>query len=347
MNLIEDYTKLDPSGVEIALTLFPEQIKTTFEQAINTDIPKMEFNAVLISGMGGSSNAAKMLEGIYESDFKVPFDIDIHNDYDLPIWVNNKTLMIANSYSGNTEETLTGLAEAKQRGCQILAITTGGKLAELVRSGEIYGVIVDPQKTNPTGFPKTGLGISFGALFGTLTKVGLLNIKKEDIFNDLDELIEIRKKWNVKENAQWIHYSIPVLLGGRPFLGALNAGRNAMCEISRNFTMFFDFPEVNHVLVEATQKPLDAKKIKYLFFESKFNHDRVKLRYKITKKLFEEQGLETATYELKTSTVLSQSLELAHYCAWIGFYLSILDDTDPGPEPWIIKLKESLSQPQY
>ena len=48
MNLIEDYTKLDPSGVEIALTLFPEQIKTTFEQAINTDIPKMEFNAVLI-----------------------------------------------------------------------------------------------------------------------------------------------------------------------------------------------------------------------------------------------------------------------------------------------------------
>jgi len=86
---------------------------------------------------------------------------------------------------------------------------------------------------------------------------------------------------------------------------------------------------------------------KYLFFESKFIHERVKLRFKITKELFKEQGLTTKTYELKTSSVLSQSLELAHFCAWLGFYISILDDSDPGPEPWIIKLKESLSQPVH
>jgi len=345
MNLNEDYTKLDPSGVEKALTAFPEQILTTFKQALDFDIPKLELDAILISGMGGSSNAAKILESVYESDFKVPYDIDIHNDYELPIWCNNKTLVIANSYSGNTEETLTGLAEARKRGCLTLAITTGGKLADMIRSGEIYGVIVDPENTNPTGFPKTGLGVSVGALFGAMVKVGLLKITTEELTKDLAEIVEIRKNWNVKEMAEKLHGSMPVLFGGRPFIGALNAGRNAMCEISRNFTEFYDFPEVNHVLVEAVAKPALALQKKYIFFESRFNHERVKLRYKITKDIFAERKLSTMSYVLSTSSVLSQSLELAHYCAWLGFYISILDDTDPGPEPWILKLKSALAQP--
>ena len=344
MNLNEDYTKLDPSGVERSLEIFPEQIKTTFNQAFNSDLPKMEFNAVLISGMGGSSNAAKILEGLYESDFKVPYDIDIHNDYGLPVWVNNKTLMIASSYSGNTEETLSGLAEARKRGCQIVAVTTGGKLAEMIRSGEIFGVIVDPEQTNPTGYPKTGLGISFGALFGTLAKIDLLKITEDELINAINELVEIRRTWDTKTIAEWLHGSIPVLLSGRPLLGALNAGRNAMCEISRNFTEFYDFPEVNHVLVEAVAKPAAALQKKYLFFESNFNNERIKLRYKITRDIFTQQNLSSMSYTLNSSSILGQSLELAHYCAWVGFYISILDNTDPGPEPWILKLKSALSE---
>lgn len=344
MNLNEDYTKLDPDGVERALTLFPEQIRISFNQAINSDIPKLEFDAVLISGMGGSSNAAKILESVYESDFKVPYDIDIHNDYGLPIWCNDKTLVIANSYSGNTEETISGLIEARKRGCITLAVTTGGKLADMIRNGEVYGVVVDPEDTNPTGYPKTGLGVSLGALFGAMVKVGLLKITPDELDKHLAELIEVRKSWNTKEIAEKLHGSIPVLFGGRPFIGALNAGRNAMCEISRNFTEFYDFPEVNHVLVEAVGKPAPALQKKYLFFESQFNNERVKLRYEISKKIFSEQGLSTISYTLNTASVFSQSLELAHYCAWLGFYISILDDTDPGPEPWILKLKDALSK---
>lgn len=344
MNLNEDYTKLDPSGVEKALEKFPDQILTTFNQALNSNIPELKFDAVLISGMGGSSNAAKILESVYESDFKVPYDIDIHNDYDLPIWCDNKTLVIANSYSGNTEETLSGLIEARKRGCVTLAVTTGGKLADMIRGGEVFGVVVDPESTNPTGYPKTGLGVSLGALFGAMVKVGLLKITSEELSIHLEELIQVRKKWNVKEMARELHGSIPVLFGGRPFIGALYAGRNAMCEISRNFTEFYDFPEVNHVLVEAVGKPSSALSKKYLFFESNFNHERVKLRYKITQDLFREQNLAFSIYNLSLSSKLGQALELSHYCAWLGFYLSILDDTDPCPEPWILKLKAELNK---
>lgn len=342
MNLNADYTKLDPDGVERALTLFPEQIKNTFDQALASNIANFEFDSVVISGMGGSSNAGKIVQGLIEDSYNKP--VVVFNDYNLPNWVNSKTLVVLNSYSGNTEETLSGYVKAREKNCQIVGLTTGGKLGDMIRNSDISGVVIDPKDTNPTGFPKSGLGVSLGGLIGLLNKVGVLNITKTDLDSALGELMAVRKSWNTKEIAEKLHGSIPVLFGGRPFIGALNAGRNAMCEISRNFTEFYDFPEVNHVLVEAVGKPAPALQKKYLFFESQFNNERVKLRYKITKEIFDEQGLNTMTYGLSTSSVLSQSLELAHYCAWLGFYISILDDTDPGPEPWIIKLKDALSK---
>jgi len=331
MNLNENYTKLDLAQVEKSLMLFPEQIKTTFEQAFGSEIPKMQFDAILISGMGGSSNAGKIIQGLLEDNYEKPFVV--YNDYGLPNWVNKNTLVIVNSYSGNTEESLSSYEKAKEIGCQVIGISTGGKIND---------VIIDPKDTNPTGFPKTGLGISLGGLLGVLYALGIMPNAEQELEIALKELEDVRKVWNAKEMAENLHGYIPVLFGGRPLLGALNAGRNALCEISRNFTEFYDFPEVNHVLVEAVGKPQAALQKKYLFFESNFNHERVKLRYQITKDIFTEQGLQSTVYSLQSSTVLSQSLELAHYCAWIGFYISILDDSDPGPEPWILKLKSAM-----
>lgn len=338
MDKPDEYKKLDPSGVFESLELFPEQVKESWKQAYAHDLPLVKPTGVLISGMGGSSNAAKILEGVYEEDFSVPIDIDVHNDYGLPSWVGKDSLFIANSYSGNTEETLSGYEEAKKRGATAIGISTGGKLND---------VAIDVKDTNPTGFPKTGLGISIGALAGVLAKVGVLNIGENEINGASDEIVEIRKSWNAKEMAEWFHTSMPILFGGRPLIGALNAGRNALCEISRNFTQFYDFPEVNHVLIEALQKPEHAKHNKYLFFESEFNHERVLKRYEITKNILTEMGLEHKTFKLKGKTKLAQALELAHFSAWVGFYISMLDGTDPGPEPWILKLKSSLSQPVH
>jgi len=337
---------IDTLGVENSLKLFPDQIKECWNQAYNSNIPNISAKSVIVSGMGGSSNAAKIIQGLFESELKIP--LVVFNDYGLPAWVNSETLVIANSYSGNTEETLSAIVEAKKVGAKILGVTTGGNIAEMVRSEEIMGVVVNPGQTNPTNFPKTGLGVSFGALAGALAKAGVLNLTDVEITSAVDELIKIRENWSAKDFAEWLNNSLPVLFGGRPLLGSLNAGRNAMCEISRNFTQFYDFPEVDHVLVEATQKPDFAKeKIKYIFFLSKFNNPRILTRYKATANIFKEQGLIFSDYLLKGSTKLVQSLELAHFCAWVGFHLSILQGVDPGPEPWIIKLKEALSQPVH
>ncbi|HJY98969.1 MAG TPA: SIS domain-containing protein [Patescibacteria group bacterium] len=345
INKPDEYKKLDSLGVEKALSLFPEQIKEAWKQASVFDIPSLTPASVLISGMGGSSNAAKILQGVFEEDLKYP--LEIRSDYGIPAWVDSETLVVANSYSGNTEETLSAIEAARKAGAKVMGVATGGKIGEMVTSKAIPGAVVSPGATNPTGFPKTGLGVSLGALAAVLSKAGVLPLSESVLFSAVDDMVEIRKSWEAKEVSSWLHGSTPVFFGGKPLVGALNAGRNATCEISRNFTQFYDFPEVNHVLIEALQKPEQVKKNKYLFFESNFNHPRVKERYEITKGILTEMGLEHRTYLLKGSSKLSQSLELAHFCGWLGFYLALLDDTDPGPEPWIIKLKQSLAQPTH
>lgn len=341
----EEFKQLDSMGVKDALDLFSEQIKTTWDQALSSSIPLLSCKNVVITGMGGSSNAAKIIQGLFEEDLKIP--IFVHNDYNLPAWVNEETLVVANSYSGNTEETLSGIAAAKTLGSKILGIATGGKIGEMISSGEIYGVIINAESTNPPNFPKTGLGVSLGGLLGALVKAGVLRVGNEELLSSLKELVDIRDSWDAVEMSKWLHGYLPVLFGGKPLIGSLNAGRNAMCEISRNFTQFYDFPEMNHVLVEATKMPDIAANNRYIFFESNFNHERVQLRYQVTKKIFDEQGIGYKSYQLKGRTKLTQALELPHYAAWIAFYLSMLDGVDPGPEPWILKLKSELSQPVH
>jgi glucose/mannose-6-phosphate isomerase len=346
LNKPQDYKSLDSLGIGAALELFPDQVRECFKQAYAANIPQFSPRSIIVSGMGGSSNAGKILQGLFESDLKIPFEV--FNDYGLPAWVDSDTLVVANSYSGNTEETLSAVEAANKIGAKILGVAIGGKIGEMIKAGVISGAVVTPGDTNPSGYPKSGLGVSLGALAGALAKAGIINTTVEEVNSALEELVEIRKTWNAKEIAGWLNGYMPAIFSGRPLIGALNAGRNAMCEISRNFTQFYDFPEVNHVLIEATQKPdFVREKIKYLFFVSNFNNSRVLTRYKVTQGIFKEQGLEFKDYSLKGSTKLAQSLELPHFMAWVGFYLSILQNTDPGPEPWIIKLKESLSQPVH
>lgn len=336
---------LDSLGIEKSLNLFSEQVLRTYGQAISSNIEKLEFNKVIVSGMGGSSNAGKLIQSWQEETNKIP--LTIYNGYGLPAWVDEDTLVVLNSYSGNTEETLSAYEIVKQNKCSVIGVATGGAVGELIKTGEIKGVILNAGDTNPSGYPKSGLGVSLGALIGALQMVGYLDKSDVELTSALQEVDEVRANWNVLDTAKWLSDKLPVYFGSRKFVGALNAGRNATCEIGRTYCQFYDFPEVNHVLIEALKVPVIAEQNRYLFFESSLDNERIKLRYKITKELFDEMGLKYMSYTLQSNSFLGQLLELTHYCAWIGFHLSILRNDDPGPEPWIIKLKNSLSQPVH
>lgn len=344
------WKSLDSLGVEQALRLFPDQLRESWEQVENAaSLNVVQPPAVIICGMGGSSLAGRIIAGLFENELKIP--IYIYNDYGLPGWVSQDTLVVVNSYSGNTEETLSNLASAQRLKANILGLATGGTLAEKIKQGEIGGVILSTT-TNPTGFPKTGLGLSLGGLSALLSKTGIIPLEKSEFLNAVKELVTIREDWlpekskeqnSVKELAVLLGDAVPVLVSARPLLGALLGARNVINEIGRTFALLFDLPELDHHLVEAAQMPKSVvSKLQYLFFYTKFAHLRVQLRYRLTQELFNEQGLKSQQLDLKGSTPLVQALEIPHFCAWLAFYVAILNGQDPSPEPWINKLKERL-----
>ena len=145
---------LDSMGIEEALRLFPNQVREAWKQAFSTDLPKFSPKAVVISGIGGSSLAGRFIVNFWEDKTSLP--IFIHNDYGLPKWVDKDVLVVGNSYSGNTEETISAVDKALELGCSVMTISTGGILYERVQKGEFPGIklgqdtnldiFVDPSK---------------------------------------------------------------------------------------------------------------------------------------------------------------------------------------------------------
>jgi glucose/mannose-6-phosphate isomerase len=335
----------DSLGIEKALNLFPDQLKEAWGQATSVDLSQITTKKIIISGMGGSSLAGRIISSLYEKEGGI--EISVFNDYGLPSYIDSSWTLIINSYSGNTEESLSAIDAAQEKGIKIYGVTAGGKIGEMIRSGEISGAILSPT-TNPSNYPKSALGVSLGGLLGLMSKSGAINLSAKEFLKSVDELAEIRKNWDVRSMAQKLNGKIPALIAARPLLGSLHAGRNVINEIGRTFATFFDLPELDHHLVEATMFPKNLyQDIYYLFFVSDLYPERIKTRIKITEELFTEQKLNFGEMKLTGSNFLTQALEIPHYAAWLAFYISELNNEDPGPEPWIIKLKESLSQPVH
>lgn len=110
------YQEIDPKGMGDLIERFPAQVEEAWRIGLAARVPS-DYAAVdnlIIQGMGGSAIGGDLLRALYADDLKIP--ASVVRDYDLPAYAGPRTLYIASSYSGNTEETLTGYEQAKERG---------------------------------------------------------------------------------------------------------------------------------------------------------------------------------------------------------------------------------------
>ncbi|MDH4209360.1 MAG: bifunctional phosphoglucose/phosphomannose isomerase, partial [Anaerolineae bacterium] len=119
--------RIDPSGMGRRIAEFAWQCRQALDLVRSSDLPEEYGHAdsIVILGMGGSAIGGDLVRGLLEYECRVP--ILINRDYRLPAFVNDRTLVIASSYSGNTEEVLNALKEALEREALCLAVTTGGE----------------------------------------------------------------------------------------------------------------------------------------------------------------------------------------------------------------------------
>jgi glucose/mannose-6-phosphate isomerase len=234
------------SGTDRMLDLamgLPEQLVSGAKAACAAPVGRPgRFDAVAVAGMGGSGIGARIVQGLLFDECRVP--VHVCNDYDIPAAVSAKTLFVAVSYSGNTEETLSAYAQARRRGCRIVAITSGG---ELGRSAARAGY---PVVSIPAGMPpRAALGYLFSTLLVSLERLGICESHQRGLEEAARLMRSRRSSWLVRARtiAKHIGGRLPLVYSTGRMLDAvadrwrcqLNENAGVMCHTSC-------FPEHNH-----------------------------------------------------------------------------------------------------
>lgn len=346
------YREIDAGGMLNHLHAFPEQCCLAWEKVAAFDLPKAyrQIDKVVVLGLGGSAIGGDMVASLAWSESKAP--ILVHRDYDLPPFVDKNTLVIASSYSGNTEETLSAFGKALKTPAKKLAITTGGKLAEVARKEVLPVYTIDYKAAPRAAFPH-----SFVPLFGIIQKTGLIADKSTDFKKMLQALARVAQDCAktvptasnpAKRLATDLVGRVTVVYGAETLSPVARRWKTQLNENSKAWAFYEVLPELNHNAVVGYPYPQEAKKVlTVLLLHSALLHPRTHLRYQATAKLLADAGITHQTIEANGEGPLAQAISLLLFGDYVSFYLALLTKVDPTPVKVIDYLKSFLAQSPF
>ena len=303
---------------------FLDELKNLKEQLKSKDKFTVDFNFdnIVISGMGGSGIVGNIFQEYYTERPVISI-----GDYGIPSFVNEKTLFIAVSYSGNTEETLNNVEEAKKKGAHVMAITSGGKLETLVEN-----LIIIPSGLQP----RSALGYMLMPLYNTFSPIDDNKISAAyDVLNDMDKNHSEMKSeaFKIYENS-----SIPIIYGSKPFKSVAYRWKTQFNENAKTFAFYSYFPELNH----NDTMPLKSayRRSEYLFYAFESDNARINQRIKITQDITGEQF---SIVKSPSNDYFVKLFYLIHYADYLTYELALVRNVDPTDVSTIEELKAKLS----
>ena len=343
------YRQLDPSGMLNHLREFPEQCERAWEKVLKFDLPReyTQIDKVIILGMGGSAIGGEIVRRLALAESKMP--VWVHRDYGLPPFVDEDTLVIASSYSGNTEETLSAFTESLKSPAKKLVLTTGGRLNYLAEKEGIPIFAIDYQAPPRTAFPH-----SFIPLVGIFQKLGLLRDKSADLREALQILNKLSRDFvettplvsnPAKQLATKLWGHVAIIYGAEILSEVAQRWKTQLNENSKTWAFFELFPELNHNAVVGYEFPSQVKEEMFVFFlRSSSLHPRSLLRYEATAKLLTKAEVSYEFVEAAGKNALAQVMSLVLLGDYLSFYLAILNRIDPTPIESIDFVKKYLAQ---
>lgn len=356
LNSREAIKKLDKSNVLGSIEALADQVQDAWGKtsSLNLQSHSQGVENIVISGMGGSALGGIVIKSLIFKDLPLP--LEIVRDYQLPAYVNSKTLVILSSYSGTTEETLTTAQQAISKGAKLAVITAGGDLATLAADHHCPAYIIDP-KFNPSGQPRMAIGYAITGQIGLLKSLGLINT---DSFN-VPETVTFLRSHNAllnpesgdnlpKKLAHSAVEKIIYLISAGQLTGAAHVFNNQLNENAKHMTVEMQLPELNHHYLESLSHPESAKNhAVFWFFESPLYHPKHSLRAKLTRDVVTQNHYPSEIIPLTAPDPFTQAFELIQLGAYTNFYLAMLHAIDPAPIPWVdyfkAQLKAEASQP--
>jgi len=343
--------RIDPSNFAGLIESFPLQLEQGLKIASACSLPKWkasDFSNIVVAGLGGSAIAAEIVKSYLNYELTIPFSVIRH--YQLPEFVNQKTLFIASSYSGNTEETLSAYREARKCKAKMMGMASGGQLIALCKKDKLPHLII------PSGLPpRAALGYSLVSLLVLLGRLGLIKSKTKEIERATTFLNEFKTKFiptveksenQAKILAEKLYGKIPVIYAGEDYFYAVALRwKQQICENAKVLAFCNVFPEFNHNELVGWEKIEPLKdRLAVLILKDKTDHQRVKARMEIVKDIIQQKGVPVIEVESSGKSLLERMLSLIHLGDWVSYYLAILNEVDPTPVEVIDYLKKNLAQ---
>lgn len=305
---------------------------------------QIEADNIVYAGMGGSALAALVSESW--PGYDKPFEVV--RGYDIPAYVNEKTYFIAASYSGNTEEIVSAIAQAEAKGAQIAVIAGGGKLAQIAEENN-YPLALLPKAEQP----RYAVLYNLKALLTLLEQAGLL--KTDGINEQLEHAAQFLKTaveaWlptvPVKTNpAKQIALDVigksAVIYAGPKFWPAAYKWKISFNENAKHVAWWNQFPEFNHnEFMGWTEQPVD-KPYAVIDLRSNLEHPRVRKRFEVSERLLSGRRPAPIVVNAEGETLLEQLLWTIAFGDFVTLYTALANGLNPAPVDLIEKFKKSL-----
>jgi glucose/mannose-6-phosphate isomerase len=314
---------------------FPDQILYSLNHYKKHNFSLDQFRNVVIGGLGGSGIGARITKNFLADKFKLP--VEVVSDYFLPAYVNEKTLLLLSSYSGNTQETLDMYSRATQSGCKTIVITSGGKLQELAASNGTITYTVE------TGFqPRQALGYSLTYLLMIFNELSAFSAADE--LRAVTERLKNYEKYYKKAEDLFNSINNPngkIVVVADRFYEAVGTRfcqqvqENAKAEAFLNIV-----PEANHNVIETYTGRLDTQ---FLFLRSEENI-KVTERFVFLESLLKKNGNSLIDLTLGDAGI-SSIYETIFILDWLSLFIAGSKNVNSLEVPNITSLKEYLEQP--
>ena len=297
-----------------------------------------KFNNILICGLGGSGIGGTIINDIVSPLANIP--ILATKDYSIPNFVDENTLVITSSYSGNTEETIYALEKCQNRNTEICIITSGGKLKTIAEENNYNHIII------PGGHPPRAMfGYAFTELFYVLNHYGIIdNSFKSDFTNSISLLNSEKEDIQDKamELAKKMYQKTPVIYVAQGFEGVAVRFRQQINENSKMLCWHHVVPEMNHNELLGWRTNVDDLAVVY--FRNKSDFDRNQIRMDINRKVISKFTNNITEVWSKGDSQIENTLYHINLGDWVSWYLSEMNNVDAIEIDVINFLKGELSK---
>ncbi len=326
--------------MKLLVANFTNQLKDAKKigESSNFNPSDKTFKNVLICGLGGSGIGGKIISLLVSDEVNIP--VVTTNDYSIPHFVDKNTLVIANSYSGNTEETLSAVKESFKREAEVVAITSGGELLDLAKKHNWNHFVVPGGEQ-----PRAMLAYSLVQLLFVFQNYQLI---KTNYTNTIPNIINLIEK--LENDIQTEAYSIaklmfgklPVIYAEQSFEGVAVRFRQQINENAKELCWHHVLPEMNHN--ELVGWAGGNNNLVVIKLNSSLEFYRTKKRWEICKSIINQKTQTVIEINAKGEDRLTQIFYFIHLTDWVSVYLAELKQIDAVEVDVIIQLKNELSK---